>query len=344
MEHEALLYKAEKDQAVQCFLCAHRCYIKNGERGKCLVRINVEGHLKTLVFGDAIVKHVDPIEKKPLYHFYPGSLAYSVATPGCNFKCKWCQNWEISQLPRMTDQISIDYTSPAEIVKEAKRRKCLSIAYTYTEPTVFFEYTYAISRLAKQEGIFNVYVTNGYMTNEMLEMYHPFLDAANVDIKAFSESTYQKYVGAHLKPVLETCKRMKELGIWLEITTLVIPGINDDLGELADLASFIVNELGADTPWHISRYYPNYEITDIEPTPTKILDRAAEIGQKAGLNYVYQGNLSLESSTRCPHCHTELISRRGFQILRNKIDKNGRCPVCDALIEGVGLARVKQKE
>jgi len=209
---------------------------------------------------------------------------------------------------------------------------------------VFYEYTYAISRLAKQAGLYNIYVTNGYMTNEMLEMYHLFLDAANVDIKAFSESTYQKYIGAHLKPVLETCKRMKELGIWLEITTLVIPGINDDLKELADLASFTVNELGADTPWHISRYYPNYEINDIEPTPTKTLERVAEIGRKAGLNYVYQGNLSLKSSTQCPQCGTDLISRRGFKILMNKIGKNVRCPVCDTLIEGVGLSWIKQKE
>ncbi len=274
MAYEALLYKKMDAGNVQCICCAHRCLIKEGEKGKCLVRENQGGQLFTKTYGKIIAQHVDPIEKKPLYHFYPGSMAYSIASPGCNFSCQWCQNWEISQLPKLSSKESGYFVAPEEIVKRAQAQRCTSIAYTYTEPTVFFEYTYDISKLAKNAGIKNVYVTNGYMTPDLLELYLPWLDAANVDIKAYSDATYIKHIGAHLKPVLENCIILKKAGVWIEITTLIIPGINDDDTELQGLAKFIVDELGKDTPWHLSRFYPNYQFESTAPTPIKTLEKA----------------------------------------------------------------------
>jgi pyruvate formate lyase activating enzyme len=338
MAQDALLYKSLKEKDVQCGCCAHRCYLKPGEKGKCLVRYNQEGILKTLAYGNLIAQHVDPIEKKPLYHFYPGSLAYSIAIAGCNFSCQWCQNWEISQLPRLNFEMSGINTSPDEVVKRTLAQQCTSIAYTYTEPTIFFEYSYETSKLARNAGLKNIYVTNGYMTEEMLDLYHPWLDAANVDIKAFSDATYQKYIGAHLRPVLETCSMMKKKGIWLEITTLIIPGINDDLSEIRDLASYIRNELGEGIPWHISRYYPNYNFQNIPATPIKTLKQIEAIGKEAGLNYVYIGNASPESVTKCPKCGEILIRRWGSQIVLDKVTKESTCPKCDFVIEGVGLS------
>lgn len=338
MAHQALLYKPLKDNAVQCNLCAHRCYIKPGEVGKCRVRYNDNGILKTAAYGNPIAAHVDPIEKKPLYHFHPGSYAYSIAIAGCNFTCQWCQNWDISQSPWLTTDQKSPIIPPDEIVKRTLAQQCQSIAYTYTEPTIFFEYCFDISKLAKEAGIKNVYVSNGYMTKEMLELYHPWLDAANIDIKAFSNETYQKYIGAHLRPVLETCKLMKKLGIWLEITTLVIPTVNDDPKEIQDIAIFIRDELGEDTPWHISRYFPSFNFRDIPPTPVKTLKKIEEIGKGEGLQYVYVGNISQESVTKCPKCGEDLIRRWGSQIVMNKINKDSTCPKCGHRIPGVGLS------
>ena len=224
MKEAALYEKITKDR-VRCNLCAHHCVIADGKLGACHVRKNINGTLYTLVYGRTISQHVDPIEKKPLYHFYPGTSSYSIATPGCNFRCRWCQNWDIAQMPREQGLISGAEASPEQIVAGALASGCQSIAYTYTEPTIFFEYAYDTARLAHEAGIANVYVTNGYMTSDMLEAFHPYLDAANVDLKAFREKTYHRYVGAGLKPVLESMKVMKRLGIWLEVTTLVIPGL-----------------------------------------------------------------------------------------------------------------------
>lgn len=335
---EAMLYEKLPDGRVRCNLCAHRCTIAEGKRGICHVRENRGGTLYTLVYGRTITQHVDPIEKKPLFHFYPGSTAYSIATPGCNFQCRWCQNWQISQHPQERDFSAGTEASPEDVVARAIHSGARSIAYTYTEPTIFFEYAYDTAKEAHTAGLKNLYVTNGYMTGEMLETFQPYLDATNVDLKAFRDSTYRKYVGARLQPVLDTLKRMKSLGIWLEVTTLVIPGINDDPAELTDAVNFIVEELGVDTPWHISRFFPNYEMTDVPPTPVEKLREAREIGIEKGLRYVYSGNVLNDTETFCPSCGELLIRRSGMSVVENRIAPGGRCPDCGASIAGVGMA------
>ncbi|MFO7918578.1 MAG: AmmeMemoRadiSam system radical SAM enzyme [Anaerolineae bacterium] len=338
---EAMLYEKLPEQRVRCKLCAHRCLITEGKKGICQVRENREGTLYTLVYGRTITQHVDPVEKKPLFHFYPGTTAYSMATVGCNFRCRWCQNWDISQVVRERHLIMGDEASPRQIVAAAEQAHCRSIAYTYTEPTIFFEYAYDTARLAHKAGLANLYITNGYMTagaGEMLETFQPYLDAANVDLKAFRDETYRRYVGARLQPVLDTMRTMKRLGIWLEVTTLVIPGVNDDEGELKDAAGFVANELGVETPWHISRFFPAYEMTDVPSTPVETLRRAREIGLEAGLRYVYVGNVSDEASTVCHGCGETLIRRAGYGILENRIQPDGRCPNCDTRVAGVGMS------
>jgi pyruvate formate lyase activating enzyme len=336
---EAMLYEKLPNNRVRCNLCAHRCVINEGKKGICQVRENRGGTLYTLVYGRTIAQHVDPVEKKPLFHFYPGSTAYSIATPGCNFRCQWCQNWEISQMPREQHLIMGEEASPEEIVSAAQRFGCRSIAYTYTEPTVFFEYSYDIARLAHEVGLANIYISDGYMTEEMLEMFRPYLDAANVDLKAFRDETYRRFVGARLQPVLDTLKTMKRLGIWLEVTTLVIPGINDDAEELQDAADFIAKELGPDTPWHISRFFPAYKMQDVPPTPLETLRGAYEIGMEAGLRYVYVGNVPGDGEdTSCHRCGRLLIRRSGFSVIANNV-RGGRCPYCGMPVAGVGMSQ-----
>lgn len=337
LDKEAMLYEKLANGKVRCNLCAHRCVIADGGKGICQVRENRGGTLYTLVYGRTIAQHVDTIEKKPLFHFHPGTTAFSIATPGCNFRCLWCQNWEISQMPREQHLISGRESSPQQIVADARDNGCRSIAYTYTEPTIFFEYAYETARLAARAGIANVFVTNGYMTEAMIETFSPYLDAANIDLKAFRDETYRKYVGARLKPVLASLKAMKRLGIWLEVTTLVIPGINDDPGELKDAAGFIAQELGVDTPWHISRFHPAYKMTDVPVTPLSRLQEASAIGKEAGLRYVYLGNTTSSEDTFCHHCGALLIQRSGFRIVENRTLPDGRCPNCGTEVAGVGM-------
>jgi len=334
---EAMLYEKLSDGRVRCNLCGHRCVVADGKRGICQVRENRSGTLYTLVYGRAIAQHVEPIEKKPLLHFRPGSTAYSMATPGCNFRCRWCQNWEISQAPRERHLIMGQDASPRQIVEAAQRAGCRSIAYTYTEPTVFFEYTYDTARLAHGAGLANLYITNGYMTKEMLAAFAPYLDAANVDLKAFRDATYRRYVGARLQPVLDILTRLKSLGIWLEVTTLVIPGLNDDPSELRDAAQFVARDLGPDTPWHISRFFPAYEMTDVHPTPLDSLRRTREIGLQNGLRYVYCGNEAGEINTFCHACGRLLIRRSGFAVLENNVRPGNRCPDCGTVVAGVRM-------
>ena len=256
---EAYLYEALDDKKVKCNLCSHRCVIKEDRRGKCSVRENRGGMLYTLVYGKVIARHVDPIEKKPLFHFLPGTLSYSIATVGCNLRCRFCQNADIAQMPAdHKGIISGDTVSPQAVVAAAEKSGCRSIAYTYTEPTVFFEFAYDTAKIAHARRIRNVFVTNGYMTAEALEMINPYLDAANVDLKAFTDKYYQALCGARLKHVQATLTRMKALGIFVEVTTLIVPGLNDDTAELQELAGFIAHDLGTDTPWHISRFHPTY--------------------------------------------------------------------------------------
>ena len=290
MIKEAMFYEKLKEDIVHCYLCAHNCNIAPDKFGYCGVRQNVRGNLNTLVYAEAIASNVDPIEKKPLYHFLPGSVSFSVATVGCNFRCGFCQNWRISQVSKQDKYRLGRELMPEKVVEEAKRNQCKSISYTYTEPTVFFEYAYDTAKLAKQAGLKNVFVTNGYMSKEALEAINPYLDAANIDLKSFREEFYLKNCKAHLKPVLETIKLAKSLNIWIEITTLVIPGENDSFSELADIARFIA-DVGEDIPWHISRFHPDYRFLNQKPTPIETLKKAKELGKEAGLRYVYIGNV-----------------------------------------------------
>ena len=339
MKMEAYLYKSLEENKVRCHLCAHRCVIKDSRRGICGVRENQGGVLQTLVYGKLIARHIDPIEKKPLYHFLPGTLSYSIATVGCNFKCRFCQNADIAQMPAdQRGMIIGDPATPEQVVAAALRGNCRSIAYTYTEPTVFFEFAYETARRAHAEDIRNVFVTNGYMSSEALEMIHPYLDAANVDLKAFGDKYYKDLCGAKLEPVKQTLRLMKSLGIFVEVTTLIVPGLNDDSHELAQLAKFLVDDLGPDTPWHISRFHPTYRLTDRPPTPTATLLSARDIGLQAGLRYVYTGNVPGQESenTFCYQCGRMLIERWGFRIRRYEIE-SGRCRYCQASIDGIGL-------
>ena len=336
---EAYLYEALKDKKVKCNLCSHRCIIKDGERGICGVRENRSGVLESLVYGRLIARHTDPIEKKPLFHFLPGSISYSIATVGCNFKCLFCQNADISQMPSdHNGMITGDLYAPEDVVNAAVKGNCKSIAYTYTEPTVFFEFAFDTAKLAHAKGIKNVFVTNGYMTSEAVHMISPYLDAANVDLKAFNKSFYKEVVKARLEPVKKTLKLMKSFGIFVEVTTLLIPGLNDDKKELEKLALFLVESLGPETPWHVSAFYPTYRLTDRPPTPVESLVMAREIGIKSGLRYVYTGNVPSDDgeNTFCYKCGKILIDRLGFSIIKNVLE-NGRCPYCGTQIDGIGL-------
>jgi pyruvate formate lyase activating enzyme len=275
-----------------------------------------------------------PLKKKPLYHFLPGSKSFSIATPGCNFRCGFCQNWEISQ---MNVQEASEYLSqdlaPEAVVSEALRRNCQSISYTYTEPTIYFEYAYDCAKLAKEKGLFNVFVTNGFMTKEAIEMIRPYLDAANVDLKYFKEESYRKICGGKLQPVLDSIKLMRKLGIWVEVTTLVVPGSNDSSEELQGIAEFLAG-VDKDMPWHISRFFPNYKFNNLEATPVATLQMAGELGHQAGLKYVYVGNVyGWGNDTLCHSCRKLLVAREGFEIRENNI-KEGKCAFCNTDIPG----------
>jgi pyruvate formate lyase activating enzyme len=336
---EAYLYEKLDEEKVRCNLCHHRCIIKVGKRGICGVRENQGGVLETLVYGRLIAQHVDPIEKKPFYHLSPGTLSYSIATVGCNFRCRFCQNADIAQLPTDRKGMIIgDHYSPEEVVMAATRTGCRSIAYTYTEPTVFFEFAYDTAKLAHKKGLLNVFVTNGYMTPEAVHMIKPYLDGANVDLKAFNDLFYKEQCSAKRKHVMETLSVMKSAGIFTEVTTLLIPDLNDDRHELEQLASYIADSLGRDTPWHISRFHPTYKLTDRPPTSAESIHEARAIGLAAGLRYVYSGNIPGDEgeNTICHHCGTTLIARWGYHISKNVIE-DGKCPQCGTVIDGVGM-------
>lgn len=336
MIREAMLYKKRKGERADCFLCAHNCKIAPGQFGFCGVRYNNRGTLNTLVYGEAIAASIDPIEKKPLYHFLPGSRSFSIATIGCNFHCGFCQNWQISQISKRTQKILPQpdrELMPEEIVRKAKSGDCRSISYTYSEPTVFFEYAYDTAKLAKRSGIKNNFITNGYMSREALETVKPYLDAVNIDLKSFREEFYVKNCQGHLQPVLDSIKLARKLGLWIEITTLIIPGRNDSDSELSDIAGFIAG-IGKDIPWHLSRFHPDYEFSKLEVTPLKSLQRAEEIGQKAGLRYVYLGNIGRDSDTYCYNCRSLLIKRRCFDLIESNI-VDGRCRSCGKIVDGV---------
>ena len=332
---EAMIYEKLGDTEVKCHLCNHNCTIKNHQRGICAVRENREGVLYSLVYGRIISMNIDPIEKKPLFHFLPESTSLSIATVGCNFRCKHCQNYEISQYPRERKfSIPGKETTPEEIVNGALENNCKSISYTYTEPTIFFEFAYDCARLAHEKGIKNVFVSNGYTGKEAVKLIAPFLDANNIDLKG-SDKFYREICGARLEPVKETIKLMKELGVWVEVTTLVIPDLNDSDKDLTDIAEFI-SSVDPAMPWHVTQFYPTYNLLDKPRTPVSTLRRAREIGFKAGLKFVYEGNVPGEGgeNTYCPSCKEILIERFGYSISANQI-KDSRCSKCNALIEGI---------
>ena len=332
---EAYLYKKLEDDRVRCFLCNHRCLIKSGRRGLCGVRENRSGTLVSLVYGKLIAGHVDPIEKKPLFHYLPGTRSYSIATVGCNFTCRFCQNADISQMPADQGRIMGQETSPEQIIADAVAGRSATIAYTYTEPTIYFEIAVDTARIAVKRGIKNVFVSNGYMSPECLQEISPDLHAANVDLKAFSETFYKEQCGAKLAPVLKTLEIMNEMDIWLEVTTLLIPGLNDSSEELRQIAQFLA-DLNPDIPWHISRFHPTYHLTHIPPTPPERIRRARDIGYESGLKYVYTGNLpgDLGEKTFCHACGELLIDRVGFSVTQNNI-KDNFCPKCGEIIPGV---------
>jgi len=334
MIKEAYLYKKLDKNKVRCDLCAHRCVIKDGDKGKCAVRANKNGILYSLVYDKVISENIDPIEKKPLFHFLPGTKSLSIATPGCNFKCFFCQNWQISQMPCDYGLIEGRNIAPEKIVEDALSGACKSISYTYTEPTIYFELAYDTAKLAHGKNLKNIFVTNGFMTGECLEMIGPYLDAANVDLKSFSEDFYREKIGGRLKPVMDSIRKMHALGIWIEVTTLLIPGLNDSDKELEGIAGFLAG-ISKSIPWHISAYYPNYK-SGIEPTGIDSIIRACHIGKNAGLKYVYGGNVRSDEceNTICPGCGKTVLKRNGFYITDNKI-VNGHCGYCSEEIDGV---------
>jgi pyruvate formate lyase activating enzyme len=331
---EAMFYEKLDEQKVRCFLCAHRCLIKDGKRGICAVRENKGGTLYTLVYGRLIATNIDPIEKKPLFHFQPGSTSFSIATIGCNFQCDHCQNFQISQYPRLHDNIIGEDATPEAIVQAAQRNGCSSIAYTYTEPTIFFEFAYDCARLAHEKGIKNVFVSNGYTSPEATRVIAPHLDGNNIDLKG-DDDFYKNICSVKLGPVKETIRLMKELGVWVEVTTLIIPDYNDSEEQLRDIAEFI-KSVDVSIPWHVTQFYPTHKLTDKPRTPVKTLRKAREIGFQTGLKYVYEGNVPGEGgeNTYCPKCKELLIERSGFSISHNRI-KDGKCPRCGSQIDGV---------
>ncbi|WP_272699335.1 AmmeMemoRadiSam system radical SAM enzyme [Desulfovibrio sp. Fe33] len=327
---EARLWKSLKDGAVQCRLCNHFCAIRPGGRGRCGVRENREGVLFSLNYGKVAALNLDPVEKKPLYHFLPGSMTFSFATMGCNLSCTFCQNWSLSQPPRTGSPILGREMSPEDLVAEAIRLEAASISYTYSEPTIFFELMQDTARLAHERGLKNIMVSNGFMSRECLDALGPDIDAINVDLKCFTETFYEAISGARLQPVLDNLKQIKhELGWWLEVTTLLIPGKNDSPGELDRLTDFLAREIGTDTPWHISRFHPDYKMTDAPPTSGNSLETAYDMGKAKGLQYVYIGNMpgSNKQDTVCPGCGRELINRSGFSARVRGI-RDGRCSDC----------------
>jgi pyruvate formate lyase activating enzyme len=330
---EALLYDHLESLKVHCRLCSHNCVIQDSKFGFCGVRQNIKGALYTHNYGKLVAVNIDPVEKKPLYHFFPGSFAFSIASAGCNFRCGFCQNWQISQADPLNLQPAEDFTAE-QVIKLARENNCASIAYTYTEPTIFFEFALETARLAKEAGLCNIFVSNGYMSGEAIQMLKPYLDAANIDLKFFKDSSYQRICSGRLQPVLDSILRLKEAGIWVEVTTLVIPGENDSIDELSGIARFIAG-ISRDIPWHVSRFHTDYKFDAYKDTPERTIKLACDLGRAEGLRYIYAGNLDLwGQDTFCPSCKKMVIKRDGFRVSELHITKN-KCAFCQAPLAGI---------
>nr|MDO8135611.1 AmmeMemoRadiSam system radical SAM enzyme [Candidatus Njordarchaeum guaymaensis] len=325
---EAMLYEQLDGRKVKCNLCARRCTIPDGKTGFCRVRKNIDGKLYSLVYGKVIAANADPIEKKPLSHFNPGSMVFSIATTGCNFRCNFCQNWNISQC----DEVEGEDLPPEDVVKLAKRSGCQGVSYTYTEPTIFFEYAYDCAKLAHGEGLFNTFVTNGYMTTEAVKTISLYLDAATVDFKGGGDPDFYKKFSSvpDVQPIFDSLKEMKSNNIHIEITNLVVPNVGDSPQRIKELARWIADNLGRDIPLHLLRFHPDYTLTDIAATPQSTLEKAREIAVSEGLRYVYTGNMPGHEgeNTYCPNCGELLISRYGFYIESWKLKEDMKCPKC----------------
>ncbi|HET9482166.1 MAG TPA: AmmeMemoRadiSam system radical SAM enzyme [Candidatus Polarisedimenticolia bacterium] len=318
-------WRPEADGRLLCYLCPRYCRIGEGQAGFCFIRMNTGGALRTLAYAQPCAIQVDPIEKKPLFHYMPGARIFSMGTAGCNMGCKFCQNWEISK--SRENQVRSAHLPPGQVVREAGRLDCPALAFTYNEPTIWGEYVIDISRAARRAGLRNVMVTNGYITREALPEVYEFIDAANVDLKAFSESFYAKVTLTHLRPVLDRLPEIKRRGVWVELTNLLIPTLNDDMGEIRRLSSWVVENLGRDVPLHFTAFHPDFRLTDLPPTPHETLHEARSVALAAGLRYVYEGNVHCDegSTTRCPSCGEPVIRRAWHRIMSNRISE-GRCP------------------
>jgi len=339
MSHVAWLSKEIKSGKILCEACSQACVLGEGEYGICGVRKVEDGELKLLVYGLAAAVNVDPVEKKPMFHFLPKTDVFSIGTVGCNFSCKFCQNHDISQYPKENSHQIVGREFPPErIVELAIENGCDSIAYTYNEPIVFFEYTYDTAKLAQEKGLKNIYVTSGYETHKAIDLLEPYIDGMNIDIKSFSNEFYKEICGARLKPVLEAVRYAHSKGIWIEITTLLIQGKNDSNEEIREIAKFIAS-VDKSIPWHLSAFHPMYKMLDTPRTPEGTLLRAYKIAQEEGLKYIYMGNVDNEKheSTYCPKCSNLVIKRSGRigQYVDNKLEENGTCPYCSNILEGI---------
>ncbi len=330
--HSMKYYREDKEkERITCLLCRHYCQLKEGQTGVCGVNKNEHGRLENLVYGHPVALNVDPVEKKPLYHFLPGAKVLSFGTVGCNFQCPFCQNWDISQRTDINREIKV---SPEEMAALALAHGCEAIAYTYNEPTIFYPYAKEIGMIAREKGVKNIFVSNGFETPEVIGDMRRWLDAANIDLKSWSDAYYKKVLKGGLEAVKDTLKRMVDAGIWVEVTTLIVPGENDSDEELASMAGFVSRELGRHVPWHLSAFHPDYKMWEKERTDLDSLIRAKEIGKEAGLHYVYLGNVPVHGDTYCPKCHELVIDRTGYTVTLNRLTE-GRCPKCNRAIEGV---------
>ena len=332
--HEARFWEKLADRKVKCVLCPRECEVADVERGYCGVRENLGGDYQTLVYGTLCSANIDPIEKKPLFHYLPGTTAFSIATAGCNIECKFCQNWQISQFrPEQVDSVEVP---PERLTASCRARGCPTIAYTYSEPVIFYEYMYDTAALARTQGIGSVMISNGYIQEKPLRELCRHLTGVKIDFKAFSEKFYAESCAGELKPVLKTLEILKDIGIWFELVVLVIPTLNDSPDETKQMSKWVLKHLGPDVPMHFTRFHPTYRMTNLPRTPVSTLARCRDIALDEGVHYVYAGNVPMHpgENTYCHHCRTELIRRVGFRVASNRIDR-GRCPECSTSIPGV---------
>ncbi|HII72299.1 TPA: AmmeMemoRadiSam system radical SAM enzyme [Candidatus Woesearchaeota archaeon] len=332
---EAMFYEKQERMKVQCKLCPHQCVILHGKRGVCRVRENRQGVLYSMVYGLPCTAAVDPIEKKPLFHFLPGSKAFSIATAGCNFHCKWCQNWEISQRP--PEEVPSMKMSPEEVVSKAIRSGSETIAYTYVEPSIFYEYMLDCAKLARKQGLKNIMVSNGYLNPEPAKKLFKYIDGINIDLKGFTEEFYREYCGGRLQPVLDTIKLAHKMGVWVEVTMLIVPTVNDDFNKIKEMCQWLKDSVGDRVPLHFSRFFPMYKMTHIEPTPVETLLHAEKIARGVGLKYVYIGNVhgNHDEATPCPKCGKKVIERTSFFTVEKNNVKEGKCKFCKTKVDGV---------